>query len=69
MQDSDTTRMFSRYYMQKVTLEFADDLDRIRSADDFRHDALSMLVHALQQGVDVFSTTEKQSVICGTRGG
>jgi ribosome assembly protein 3 len=61
--------MFSQYYMQKAAVEFADDLDRIRSADDFRDGFLSLLVHALQQGVNVFSMTEKQRVICWRRDG
>jgi len=49
--------------MQRATQEFAEDLDRIRGADDFRDDALPLLINALQQGTSVFSKEEQRRVV------
>jgi ribosome assembly protein 3 len=56
---------FTRYYMQRATEEFAEDLDAIRTADDFQDSALPILVHALQQGTSIFSIEDKRRVVTG----
>ncbi|MCJ1481062.1 Adenosine 5'-monophosphoramidase, partial [Schaereria dolodes] len=45
---------FDKYYMQKITSEFADDLDRVRSASDFNDKSLSILIEALKQGTSIY---------------
>jgi len=58
---------FGRYYMKKVTEEFAEDLDRIRRADDFHGGALELLVKALQDGTAVFATEDQRRIVLSTR--
>ena len=49
--------------MQRATTEFEEDLDKIRGAEDFKGDALALLIAALQQGTNVFSKEDQQRVI------
>lgn len=61
------TAAFTKFYMQRATTEFSEDLDRLRGADDFRDDALPLLINALQQGTFLFSIEEqKRIVMAGT---
>lgn len=54
---------FAAYYLSRVTTEFADDLDKIRTAPDFRGDAsLPLLIYALQQGSTCFQDDERLAV-------
>jgi len=48
--------------MQRATQEFAEDLDKIRGADDFKDDSVGILVGALRQGVEGFSVEERRRV-------
>ncbi|KAK5653531.1 hypothetical protein OQA88_8790 [Cercophora sp. LCS_1] len=54
---------FSAYYLQRATKEFAEDLDKVRTADDFRNDAIHVLVDALQQGTAMFSPEEQRRIV------
>lgn len=54
---------FDRFYMQRVTIEFAEDLDRIRGAGDFKDTAVPTLVMALQQGTSMFPIEEQRRII------
>ena len=54
---------FSSYYLQRATKEFAEDLDKIRNADDFKNDAVSVLVHSLQQGTAMFSPEDQRQIV------
>ena len=65
---SEGTRAFGQYYMQRVTLEFAEDLDRIRNADDFHDGTVQLLIHALQQGTSILSIEDKQRVVTARSG-
>ncbi len=44
-------------------MEFFEDLDKIRNADDFKDEALPVLIQALQQGTGLFSAEEQRSVV------
>jgi ribosome assembly protein 3 len=68
VKDAEVSVAFNKYYMQKVTEEFADDLDHIRSADDFKDKALVVLVNALQQGMEIFSKEEQRRIVMAGRG-
>jgi ribosome assembly protein 3 len=48
------------YYMQRLVKEFAEDLDAVRTADDFSDSSLPVLLQALQKGVSTFSEHEVQ---------
>ncbi len=61
--DAQVSEEFTRYYMQRATEEFAEDLDAMRTADDFQDSAFPMLVHALQQGTSIFSIEDKRRVV------
>ncbi|CAJ2508819.1 Uu.00g138450.m01.CDS01 [Anthostomella pinea] len=64
MTSKDTTAAdFTSYYLQQSTKEFAEDLDKIRSADDFKGDALPVLVKSLQQGTSMFSPADQKRVV------
>ncbi|KAK0724817.1 ribosome-assembly protein 3-domain-containing protein [Lasiosphaeris hirsuta] len=54
---------FASYYLQRITKEFAEDLDKMRSADDFRNEAMQVLVGALQQGISMFSPEDQRRVV------
>ncbi|MCJ1224113.1 hypothetical protein MMC12_000756 [Toensbergia leucococca] len=54
---------FESFYLQKVTAEFADDLDRVRNAEDFRDKSLPLLINALKQGASIFSEEERRKVM------
>lgn len=53
---------FSAYYLQRTTVELAEDLDRVRAAEDFKADSIQLLIHALQQGAATFTPSEQQRV-------
>ncbi|KAF1946388.1 hypothetical protein EJ02DRAFT_430682 [Clathrospora elynae] len=54
---------FSAIYLRKIAGEFADDLDKVREAQDFKASSVPMLIHALKQGESLFSVEEKRRVI------
>lgn len=49
--------------MQRATTEFAEDLDRVRGAGDFKGEALGILVDALKQGTTVFSPADQRRIV------
>lgn len=53
---------FTSFYLRQMTTEFAEDLDKIRSAGDFDNKSITMLVAALQQGRSCFTKDERLSV-------
>lgn len=61
--DTQISEAFNKYYMQKVTEEFAEDIDAIRNAADFHDSAVPLLVNALQQGTSIFSLGDKKRVV------
>lgn len=65
----ETTEDFTSYYLQQSTKEFAEDLDKIRSADDFKGDALPMLIQSLQQGTSMFSAADQKRIVDARRSG
>lgn len=54
---------FTKFYLQRATAEFSEDLDRLRGTDDFKDDALPILIHALQQGTSLFSVEEQRRIV------
>jgi len=61
--DADVNSEFTSYYLHRATQEFAEDLDKVRTAEDFKNDALNVLVNALQQGTAMFSPEEQRRVV------
>ncbi|KAJ0165459.1 hypothetical protein CTA2_11187 [Colletotrichum tanaceti] len=53
---------FNAFYLQRTTREFAEDLDKVREADDFKAESVPFLVHALQQGTALYSTRDQERV-------
>ena len=62
----DSNRDFASFYLRRITEELADELDKIRSANDFSEGSLPILIHALQQGQNIFSEEEKRRVMSET---
>ena len=60
--EKEVSSEFTTYYLQQATKEFAEDLDKLRSADDFKGESLPMLVKALQQGAAMFSPEDQKRI-------
>ncbi|CAK4034230.1 Hypothetical predicted protein [Lecanosticta acicola] len=58
----DPEKAFEEFYLRQVTKEFANDLDKLRSAGDFNEKSIPMLVRALKQGTSCFSQDDKQRI-------
>lgn len=54
---------FTNFYLQRTTQEFAEDLDKVRGADDFKAESLPFLIHALQQGTALYPAADQQRVM------
>jgi ribosome assembly protein 3 len=57
---------FSAIYLRKIAAELADDLDKVREAQDFKANSVPMLIHALRQGESMFSVEERRRVVMAT---
>ncbi|KAI6885242.1 hypothetical protein KC318_g15731 [Hortaea werneckii] len=53
---------FEEFYLRQATKEFANDLDKLRSASDFKASSVPMLIDALKQGTVCFSREERAKV-------
>jgi len=61
---SDTNQRFEAFYLKRVTNELAEDLDKVRGADDFKDEsAVPMLIYALLQGTQTFTADEKMRIV------
>lgn len=58
---------FGALYLRKIASEFADDLDKVREAQDFKASSVPMLIHALKQGESLFTAEEKRRVVAATK--
>lgn len=58
---------FDAIFIRKITTELADDLDKVRSAQDFKANSIPMLIHALKQGESLFSVEEKRRVVATSK--
>ncbi|KAL2072341.1 hypothetical protein VTL71DRAFT_11684 [Oculimacula yallundae] len=65
--DADIEAAFSQFYMQRATTEFADDLEKLRTSDDFKDEAVPMLIAALKAGTAMFSMEEKKRIVFAGR--
>jgi len=59
---------FDAFYLRQLTLEFGNDLEKLRQAPDFKDSFVPVLVKALRQGSSLFSESEKKLVL-GIGGG
>ena len=53
---------YDEFYLRQATKEFANDLDKLRSASDFRAGSVDVLVKALGQGRACFTADERRRV-------
>jgi ribosome assembly protein 3 len=63
MTDAQVATAFTQLYTRQAALEFAEDLDRVRRAEDFGDGAVPLLVAALQQGAGLFSIEEQRRLV------
>ncbi|PSR85468.1 ribosome-assembly protein 3-domain-containing protein [Coniella lustricola] len=68
MSNTEVSAAFTSYYLQRATKEFAEDLDTIRNADDFRNDAVPILINALSQGTTMFSPVDQRRIAATEEG-
>ena len=64
-----TSADFTTLYLQRATKEFAQDLDEVRGKDDFKGDAVPMLIKGLSQGTALYSTAEQKRILEATKNG
>lgn len=56
-----TESAFEDMYLRQATKEFAEDLEKLRTASDFKGEkSVQILVDALKQGTACFGDDEKQ---------
>ncbi|GAW24771.1 hypothetical protein ANO14919_143650 [Xylariales sp. No.14919] len=67
--DQKTAADFTAYYLQQSTKEFGEDLDKVRGADDFKGDALPVLIRSLQQGTSMFCAADQKRIVDAQRAG
>ncbi|KAL8785744.1 MAG: hypothetical protein Q9213_003211 [Squamulea squamosa] len=64
VEDAETD--FEAFYLKQVTAEFADDLDKLRNANDFNEKSMPVLIDALKMTARTYSEEEKAKVMgCG----
>jgi ribosome assembly protein 3 len=63
LSDTEVSESFTKYYLQRATAEFSEDLDKMRGADDFNAEAVPVLIHALKQGTVLFSVEEQRRIV------
>lgn len=59
------TDSFEDFYLKQITKEFADDIDIIRQASDFKESSLTVLVAALKQGATIYTEEERRDYYFG----
>lgn len=50
-----------------MTVEFADDIEKIRNSGDFKDGSLPVLVQALRQGAYNYGKKDREAFMKGTR--
>ncbi|KAG9676152.1 hypothetical protein KCU99_g4163, partial [Aureobasidium melanogenum] len=60
--DAEAEDAFTSFYLRQMTTEFAEDLDKIRSAGDFNDKSLGLLISALKQGRECFDRQDRLAV-------
>lgn len=53
---------FEEFYLKQATKEFANDIDKLRSAPDFNERHIPVLIRALRQGTASFGKEERMRV-------
>lgn len=59
---TDPEQAFDDFYLKQATKEFANDLDKLRSAGDFKEGSVPVLIAALKQGRACFTAEERTRV-------
>jgi len=55
------------WYLQQLTSQYANDLEKLRNAPDFKDASVPILIHALKQGAYAFAEGQRAVVLGGTR--
>ncbi len=59
----ETREAFEAFYLKRLTTELAEDLDKVRNADDFKADSVPFLVQALKQGARQYDSHEQSRIV------
>jgi ribosome assembly protein 3 len=54
---------FEAYYLQRATKELAEDLEKVRNAQDFKPESVQILVDALRQGASTVPPADQERVV------
>ncbi|MCJ1250268.1 hypothetical protein MMC30_007494 [Trapelia coarctata] len=52
---------FPSFYLSSVTAAFADDIEKLRLASDFRDSSVPILIQALKEGAEIYGEEERGS--------
>jgi len=55
----DNTNSFRGFYMEMITSNFGDDLDRLRQAGNLDPKKVEMLINCLETGKDIWTDLER----------
>ena len=58
----DPEQAFEDFYLKQATIEFANDIDKLRSAPDFNEKNVPILIRALRQGTACFGEEERRKI-------
>ena len=58
----DPEQAFEDFYLKQATKEFANDIDKLRSAPDFNERNVPILIQALRQGTACFAEGERRKI-------
>jgi len=50
---------FPSFYLSSVTAAFADDLEKLRLASDFKDSSVPILIEALKQGAEIYGEKDR----------
>ncbi|KAG8529290.1 uncharacterized protein KY384_005925 [Bacidia gigantensis] len=59
---------FGSRYLRQVTADFADDIEKLRTASDFKESSVPVLIQALKEGAANFTEKEKREMMDQGRG-
>lgn len=60
--NNNTDNSFQDYYVQLMTSEFAEDLDKLRQSNDFNEKSLYMLIQSLKEGSKMYTKEEAEII-------
>ncbi|KYQ90852.1 hypothetical protein DLAC_07723 [Tieghemostelium lacteum] len=58
-----TNKNFRDFFVDKMTNEFGDDIDKLRDDPNYKDSMLTMLLEGMESGIDIYSLQDKQILL------